>query len=55
MATRAEEIAREHARLALLNLELVLEDEQALDQLAGRVAAAASGVIVPARFQGGRR
>jgi len=30
---RAEEIAREHARLAMLNLELVLEDHAALAQL----------------------
>ena len=28
--TRAEQIAREHARLAQLNLELVLEDQVAL-------------------------
>jgi GntR family transcriptional regulator of vanillate catabolism len=27
--TRAEEVAREHARLAQLNLELVLEDQGA--------------------------
>ena len=32
---RAEEIAREHARLAMLNLELVLESEPALDRLPG--------------------
>jgi GntR family transcriptional regulator, vanillate catabolism transcriptional regulator len=32
---RAEEIAREHARLAQLNLDLVLEDHDALAQLAG--------------------
>jgi GntR family transcriptional regulator of vanillate catabolism len=32
---RAEEIAREHARLALLNLELVLESEPALERLPG--------------------
>ena len=32
---RAEEIAREHARLAKLNLELVLEDHDALAQLQG--------------------
>ena len=30
LGTRAEEIAREHARLAALNLELVLEDHAAL-------------------------
>ena len=33
--TRAEEIAREHARLARLNLDLVLEDHDALRQLRG--------------------
>ena len=33
--TRAEEIAREHARLALQNLDLVLEDHVALDRLEG--------------------
>jgi GntR family transcriptional regulator of vanillate catabolism len=33
--TRAEEIAREHARLALLNLELVLGSESALERLPG--------------------
>lgn len=33
--SRAEEIGREHARLALLNLYLVLEDGSALDQLRG--------------------
>lgn len=33
--TRAEEIAREHARLAKLNLELVLENHEALAQLHG--------------------
>jgi GntR family transcriptional regulator of vanillate catabolism len=33
--TRAEEIAREHARLAKLNLELVLENHDALAQLEG--------------------
>ena len=33
--TRAEEIAREHARLARLNLDLVLEDHDALQQLRG--------------------
>jgi GntR family transcriptional regulator of vanillate catabolism len=32
---RAEEIAREHARLAKLNLELVLENHDALEQLEG--------------------
>jgi GntR family transcriptional regulator of vanillate catabolism len=32
---RAEEIAREHARLALLNLDLVLEDHVALERLHG--------------------
>ena len=32
---RAEEIAREHARLAMLNLELVLASEPALDRLPG--------------------
>jgi GntR family transcriptional regulator of vanillate catabolism len=32
---RAEEIAREHARLALLNLYLVLEDGSALEELRG--------------------
>jgi GntR family transcriptional regulator, vanillate catabolism transcriptional regulator len=32
---RAEEIAREHARLAKLNLELVLESEHALERLPG--------------------
>ena len=32
---RAEEVAREHARLALLNLELVLESERALERLPG--------------------
>ena len=32
---RAEEIGREHARLAQLNLDLVLEDHDALSQLAG--------------------
>jgi GntR family transcriptional regulator of vanillate catabolism len=32
---RAEEIAREHARLALQNLDLVLEDHVALDRLEG--------------------
>jgi len=32
---RAEEIAREHARLAMLNLELVLESEPALERLPG--------------------
>ena len=32
---RAEEIAREHARLALQNLDLVLEDHVALDKLEG--------------------
>lgn len=32
---RAEEVAREHARLALLNLELVLESEPALERLPG--------------------
>jgi len=33
--TRAEEVAREHARLALLNLDLVLEDRAALERLRG--------------------
>jgi GntR family transcriptional regulator of vanillate catabolism len=33
--TRAEEIAREHARLSRLNLELVLEDREALDRIPG--------------------
>jgi GntR family transcriptional regulator of vanillate catabolism len=33
--TRAQEIAHEHARLALLNLSLVLEDGSAFDQLRG--------------------
>jgi GntR family transcriptional regulator, vanillate catabolism transcriptional regulator len=33
--TRAEEVAREHARLARLNLELVLESEPALERLPG--------------------
>jgi len=33
--TRAEEVAREHARLALLNLDLVLEDHAALERLQG--------------------
>jgi GntR family transcriptional regulator, vanillate catabolism transcriptional regulator len=33
--TRAEEIAREHARLAKLNLDLVLESEHALERLPG--------------------
>jgi len=33
--TRAEEVAREHARLAQLNLDLVLEDHRALAQLPG--------------------
>jgi GntR family transcriptional regulator of vanillate catabolism len=33
--TRAEGIAREHARLAQLNLELVLGDQQALDRTPG--------------------
>ena len=33
--TRAEEIAREHARLAQLNLEAVLEDHDALARLRG--------------------
>ena len=32
---RAEEIAREHARLAKLNLDLVLESEHALERLPG--------------------
>ena len=32
---RAEEIAREHARLAMLNLELVLRSENALERLPG--------------------
>jgi len=32
---RAEEIAREHARLAMLNLELVLKSEPALERLPG--------------------
>ena len=33
--TRAEEIGREHSRLALQNLDLVLEDHAALDRLEG--------------------
>jgi GntR family transcriptional regulator of vanillate catabolism len=33
--TRAEEIAREHARLSRLNLELVLEDREALGRIPG--------------------
>jgi GntR family transcriptional regulator, vanillate catabolism transcriptional regulator len=33
--TRAEEIGREHARLAALNLDLVLENNDALSQLQG--------------------
>jgi GntR family transcriptional regulator, vanillate catabolism transcriptional regulator len=33
--TRAEEVAREHARMALLNLEVVLKDHGALAQLPG--------------------
>jgi GntR family transcriptional regulator of vanillate catabolism len=33
--TRAQEIGREHARLALLNLQLVLDDGSAFDQLRG--------------------
>ena len=33
--SRAEEIGREHARLALLNLELVLDNHEALAQLEG--------------------
>jgi GntR family transcriptional regulator of vanillate catabolism len=33
--SRAEDIAREHARLAKLNLELVLESEHALERLPG--------------------
>ena len=33
--SRAEDIAREHARLAKLNLELVLESEPALERLPG--------------------
>jgi GntR family transcriptional regulator, vanillate catabolism transcriptional regulator len=33
--TRAEEIAREHARLSRLNLELVLENREARDQMPG--------------------
>ncbi len=33
--TRAEEIGREHARLAQLNLDLVLEDHDVLSQLQG--------------------
>ena len=32
---RAEEVAREHARLALLNLDLVLENHAALERLQG--------------------
>jgi len=32
---RAEELAREHARLAQINLDLVLEDHSALDRLEG--------------------
>jgi GntR family transcriptional regulator, vanillate catabolism transcriptional regulator len=33
--TRAEEIAREHARLSRLNLDLVLEDSEARDRMPG--------------------
>jgi GntR family transcriptional regulator of vanillate catabolism len=33
--TRAEEVAREHARMALLNLEVVLEDHGALASIPG--------------------
>lgn len=33
--TRAEDIAREHARLAKLNLALVLESESALERVLG--------------------
>jgi GntR family transcriptional regulator of vanillate catabolism len=33
--TRAEEIAREHARLSRANLDLVLEDREALEQIPG--------------------
>ena len=33
--TRAEDVAREHARMALLNLEIVLEDHRALAHLPG--------------------
>jgi GntR family transcriptional regulator of vanillate catabolism len=33
--TRAEEVAREHARMALLNLEVVLDDHRALAHLPG--------------------
>jgi GntR family transcriptional regulator, vanillate catabolism transcriptional regulator len=33
--TRAEEIAREHARLSRVNLDLVLEDREALEQIPG--------------------
>src|SRR5438552_1913423 len=33
--TRAEEIAREHARLSRLNLELVLENREARDRMPG--------------------
>jgi len=33
--SRAEEVAREHARLALINLDLVLEDHEALARLRG--------------------
>jgi GntR family transcriptional regulator, vanillate catabolism transcriptional regulator len=41
--SRAEEIAREHARLALLNLNLVLEDGSALDLLHGASLLRAAG------------
>jgi GntR family transcriptional regulator of vanillate catabolism len=33
--TRAEDVAREHARMALLNLKIVLEDHRALARLPG--------------------
>jgi GntR family transcriptional regulator, vanillate catabolism transcriptional regulator len=33
--TRAEEVAREHARVALLSLDLVLADQKALERLPG--------------------
>ena len=39
--SRAEEIAREHARISRTNLDLVLADREILDQLPGRAAPAA--------------
>ena len=41
--TRAEEIAREHARLSRLNLDLVLEDSEARHRMPG--APLLSGVV----------